>query len=63
VELPLARRFEGKELTIVDSTGMGFLVIPSDGDIIYGDIAMRIAVRLVPLVGDRDDEPDGWGAV
>jgi hypothetical protein len=24
---------------------------PSDGDIVYGDIAMRTAVRFVPLVG------------
>jgi hypothetical protein len=36
-------------------------LIPSDGDIVYGDIAMRTAVRLVPLVSDYDDEPDGWG--
>ena len=36
---------------------------PSDGDIVYGDIAMRSAVRLVPLVGDGDEEPDGWGVV
>jgi hypothetical protein len=63
IEIPPARRFEGKELTIVDSAGMGFLVIPSDGDIVYGDIAMRSAVRLVPLVGDGDEEPDGWGVV
>jgi hypothetical protein len=63
IEIPLARRFQGKELTIIDSSGMGFLVIPSDGDIVYGDIAMRSAVRLVPLVGDDDDEPDGWGVV
>jgi hypothetical protein len=63
IEIPPARRFEGKELTIVDASGMGFLVIPSDGDIVYGDIAMRSAVRLVPLVGDGDEEPDGWGVV
>ena len=63
IEVPPARRFEGKELTIVDSAGMGFLVIPSDGDVVYGDIAMRTAVRLVPLVGDGDEEPDGWGVV
>jgi len=24
---------------------------------------MRSAVRLVPLVGDGDEEPDGWGVV
>ncbi len=38
-------------------------VVPSDGDIVYGDIAMRSAVRLVPLVSDGDYEPDGWGVV
>ena len=42
---------------------MGFLLIPSDGNIVYGDIAMRSAVRLIPLVGDGDEEPDGWGVV
>jgi hypothetical protein len=63
IEIPPARRFQDKELTIVDNAGMGFLVIPSDGDILYGHIAMRSAARLVPLVGDGDEEPDGWGVV
>src|SRR5262249_18728052 len=63
VELPPARRFEGRELTIVDISGMGFLVIPSDGDIVYGDIAMKTAVRLVALVSDDDEEADGWSVI
>jgi hypothetical protein len=62
IEIPPARRFEGGELTVVDASGMGFLLIPSDGDSLYGHVAMRSAVRLVPLVGDGD-EPDGWGVV
>jgi hypothetical protein len=63
VELPPAKRFQGKELTIVDIPAWASLVSPSDGDIVYGDIAMRSAVRLVPLVSDGDEEPDGWGVV
>jgi hypothetical protein len=51
IETRPARRFEGKELTIVDVSGMGFLVIPSDGDIVYGDIAMRSAVETCPACG------------
>jgi len=49
--------------SMIRRAAMGFLVIPSDGDIVYGDIAMRSAVRLIPLVGDGDEEADGWGVV
>ena len=55
--------FAGGYLPIVVNAGMGFLAIPSDGDILYGDNATRTAVRLIPLVGDGDEEPDGWGVV
>jgi hypothetical protein len=61
VELPPARLFKERDLTIIDSSGMGFLLIPSGTDMVHGDVAMRSAVRLVPLVSDGAGESDGWG--
>jgi hypothetical protein len=61
--LPPARRWQGREITIVDATGLGFLLIPREPEIIHGDVAMRSVVRLMPLLTDQDDEQDAWYVV
>jgi hypothetical protein len=58
IELPPARHWEGRDLIIV---GSQFCLSPHGREIIRGDTAGRpAAVRLVPLLTDRADEPDAW---
>jgi hypothetical protein len=60
IELPPARRWEGRDLIIV---GSQFCIAPHGQEIMRGDVAGRHAVRLVPLLTDREDEPDGWAVL
>jgi hypothetical protein len=60
IELPPARRWLHKELTII---GAGFRLAPAAGESVQGEVAGRYAVRLVPLLNDRADEPDSWAVV
>jgi hypothetical protein len=61
IELPPARKWEGRDLTIIDTTGQSFRLVSHGDEVLYGDGNKCGAVRLVPLLSDRDDEPDGWG--
>jgi hypothetical protein len=60
IELPPARRWQARELTIV---GTGFCLAPAAGEYVQGDVDGRITVRLVPLLNDRCDERDYWAVV
>ncbi len=60
VALPPARRWLARELTIV---GCGYRLAPVAGESVQGDVDGRSTVRLVPLLNDRHDEPDGWVAI
>jgi hypothetical protein len=57
IELPPARQRLHKELTII---GSGYRLAPTAGDVVQGDVEGRSAVRLIPLLNDRHDEPDAW---
>jgi hypothetical protein len=60
IELPLARRWEGRDLVIV---GTQFCLAPHGQEIMRGDVGGHHAVRLVPLLSDREDEPDAWTVI
>jgi hypothetical protein len=60
IQLPPARRWLSRELTIV---GAGFRLAPAAGESVQGDVAGRYAVRLVPLLNDRAVEPDSWAVI
>jgi hypothetical protein len=56
IELPPARRWEGRELTIV---GHPFCLSPYGDEVLRGGEAIgRDGVRLVPLIAE--DGRDGW---
>lgn len=76
IELPPVRSWPKPDLVIVDSTGAGFTLIPSDNDQIVGDVGergtlagghgvarfrySRSTARLLSLVSGHHDEPDAW---
>jgi hypothetical protein len=60
IELPPARRWLSRELTIV---GAGFRLAPAAGEHVLGDIGDCQAARLMPLLNDRHDEADSWVVV
>jgi hypothetical protein len=62
IELPSVRSFR-RGIAVVDATGLGFRLVTDGADALYGDGEKRGACRLVPLLSDTDDEPDGWGIV
>jgi hypothetical protein len=65
VELPAVRRWNPRELTIVDAAGCGYIVRLSDGDEMYGGgafVGTPPVVRLTPVLTDCPDEPDAWAA-
>jgi hypothetical protein len=59
IQLPQARRWEGKDLTIIDASRTGFRLVTQDDEPFLGDAEKRLAVRLVPLISDG--EPGSWG--
>lgn len=60
IALPPARRWVARDLTIV---GTGFCLAPVAGEHVQGDVDGRAAIRLIPLLNDRRDEPDSWAVV
>jgi hypothetical protein len=60
IELPPARRWEARDIIIV---GTQFCLAPHGREIIRGDTVGHHAVRLVPLISDRHEDPDGWVVV
>ncbi len=61
IELPPARDW-GKDLTIVDTTGMGFVLRLSTGEVMLCAAEGKPVLRLTPVLSDRTGEPDGWAA-
>jgi hypothetical protein len=65
IELPPARRWAPKEITVVDAASLGYVLRVSAGDKIYGAAAGHVnrpVLRLMPLLSDLHDEPDAWAA-
>ncbi len=60
IELPPARRWLARELTIV---GSGYRLALVAGEKVQGNVDGRSTTRLLPLLTDRHDEPDAWVVV
>jgi hypothetical protein len=63
VELPLARNWSRKDITIINLSGLDYVLRRSGSDEIYGEPnGSRVVVRLTTVLSDCHDEPDGWAA-
>jgi hypothetical protein len=63
IMLPPAGRWKDRDWVIVDVVGCGFRLISEEAEPMYGDLDKRSAVRLAPLLSERDGEHDAWGIV
>jgi hypothetical protein len=67
IALPPVRQWLHRDITIVEirpfGGGNGYLLRPAEGDGLHGNPTGNSTVRLLPLLSDRDGEPDAWAVV